>query len=127
MFWLQANVTFKNYVKYFIFVLVPSISVTVYEATSRLGGWIQTTKQNDLILEHGPRTIRPVGPQGVNTLELIENLGLTSKIKPIPYGHPSTKNRMIYVDGKLMKLPTSMKNLFIKQEPFDRYILHTVN
>ena len=31
------------------------------------------------IYEHGPRTIRPKGPQGANTLELVETLGLTHR------------------------------------------------
>ena len=53
---------------------------------SRLGGWVQSTVQDDFIFEHGPRTIRPAGPQGANTLELIEELGLESKLKPIKYG-----------------------------------------
>ena len=60
---------------------------------SRLGGWVQSTVQDDFIFEHGPRTIRPAGPQGANTLELIEELGLESKLKPIKYGHPATVNR----------------------------------
>jgi oxygen-dependent protoporphyrinogen oxidase len=46
--------------------------VTILEAASRLGGWIETTKSQDgYIFEHGPRTVRPAGPQGANTLELI--------------------------------------------------------
>ena len=31
------------------------------------------------IYEHGPRTIRPVGPQGANTLHMIEELGLVDR------------------------------------------------
>ena len=43
----------------------------------RLGGWIQTTKSDDgFTFEHGPRTVRPAGPQGANTLELVEDLEL---------------------------------------------------
>ena len=71
-------------------------SITVYENTDRLGGWIQTTKSNGFVFEHGPRTIRPAWPQGANTLELIEELGLESKLKPIKYGHPATVNRWAF-------------------------------
>ena len=39
-------------------------SVKVYESSHRLGGWVQSTVKNDFIFEHGPRTIRPAGPQG---------------------------------------------------------------
>jgi len=43
--------------------------------------------------EQGPRTIRPVGLAGANTLELAEELGLADKVVPIISGHPATKNR----------------------------------
>ena len=105
---------------YYLKTLIPSLDVTIYEASSRLGGWIQTTNQNGLILEHGPRTVRPVGPKGANTLELVEDLGLASRIKSIPKGHPSTLNRMVFANGKLSKLPSSVKSLFLKQEPFEK-------
>ena len=64
--------------------------------------------------------IRPQAPQGANTLKLIEELGLEHKLKPIKYGHPATVNRMVYVDGKLHKLPSSFKSLFIPQLPFSK-------
>jgi len=58
------------------------------------GGWINTSRHGDGILhEHGPRTIRPAGLAGANTLELAEELGLSDKIIPIVSGHPATKNR----------------------------------
>ena len=73
---------------------LPNVSsIKVYESSNRLGGWVQSTIQNDFIFEHGPRTIRPAGPQGANTLELVEELGLESKLKPIKHGHPATVNR----------------------------------
>ena len=57
---------------------------------------------------------------GANTLELIEELGLESKLKPIKYGHPATVNRMVYVNGKLHKLPSSFKSIFTHQPPFSK-------
>ncbi len=95
-------------------------SITVHEASERLGGWIQTTKDCGVIFEHGPRTIRPVGRQGANTLELVEQLGLSKKINPIITGHPATVNRMVYVDGQLCKLPSDLKSLFTRQKPFTK-------
>ena len=100
---------------------LPSVtSITVFEASSSLGGWIQTTKTSDgFLFEHGPRTIRPAGPQGANTLELISDLGLEDKLLPIKYGHPATVNRMVYVDGKLHKLPSNLKSILLPgQGPF---------
>ena len=36
--------------------------VVLLEASNRVGGWIQTTRNDDgVIYEHGPRTVRPAG------------------------------------------------------------------
>jgi oxygen-dependent protoporphyrinogen oxidase len=52
-------------------------SVTVLESAARLGGWIQTTRHGDgAKYEHGPRTVRPMGEAGSNTLQLVEEIGL---------------------------------------------------
>ena len=46
--------------------------VVVVEASERVGGWIQSTTLDDgVTYEHGPRTVRPAGPAGLNTLALI--------------------------------------------------------
>ena len=84
-----------------------------------MGGWVDTTCHADgIVYEHGPRTIRPYGPSGANTLALVQELGLESKVRPIIAGHATTKNRLIYVDGKLHKLPSSVLSLFRKLDPF---------
>ncbi len=38
------------------------------------------------IFEHGPRMIRPAGPSGMNTLELVEEIGLGDKLVPLIKG-----------------------------------------
>lgn len=87
----------------------------------RLGGWIQTTRSDDgFTFEHGPRTVRPAGPKGANTLELIEDLGIEDRIVPIKYGHPATVNRMVCVNGELHKLPSNLKSIFTTQPPFSK-------
>ena len=54
--------------------------VTVLEAADRVGGWVNTTRHADgTIWEHGPRTVRPAGQQGVNTLQLVEELQLQDR------------------------------------------------
>ena len=98
----------------------PSL-ITVYEASNRVGGWIEATKTEDgHIYEHGPRTIRPAGKQGANTLRLIEELGLEGQLRPILYGHPATVKRLVLKDGELHCLPSSLKKAFFKQPPFSR-------
>jgi oxygen-dependent protoporphyrinogen oxidase len=41
-------------------------------------------------------------------------------LRPIKAGHPATVNRMVYVDGKLHKLPSSLGSLLKVQPPFSR-------
>lgn len=38
----------------------------------------------------------------------------------IPSSHPTAKNRMIFVNGKLHTLPSSPSQLFIRQPPFSK-------
>jgi len=98
--------------------------IVVLESSKRLGGWIDTTRNGDgTIYEHGPRTIRPKGPQGANTLELVETLGLTDRVRAVKAGHPSTINRMVCVDGALHKLPSSYNSLFKRLPPFKKALV----
>lgn len=95
--------------------------VVLMEASHRLGGWVSSTTYPDkVVFEHGPRTLRVMGNAGMNTLALAEDLGLTDKVVSISYSHPSAKNRMLLVDGKLHKLPNSLKTLFTKSPPFSK-------
>lgn len=106
---------------YYSLKLLPKESVTLLESSNRTGGWIKSSKQEDgTIFEQGPRTIRPTGEAGLNTLQLIEDLNLSDFIRPIPRSHPAALNRMIYVKGKLYSLPSSFQSLFKKQEPFSK-------
>ena len=41
-------------------------------------------------------------------------------MRPILYGHPTTKNRMIYVDGKICALPNSLGSLIKIMPPFKK-------
>jgi hypothetical protein len=54
----------------------PQSKVTVYEAGSRLGGWIDSRyvegdKGKKILFERGPRTLRPVGVNAQVTLQLV--------------------------------------------------------
>jgi oxygen-dependent protoporphyrinogen oxidase len=104
-------------------------TLTLIESSSRTGGWIKTNLQeNGTVFEQGPRTIRPRGEAGSNTLELVEELNLTDQIVPLVSSHPAAQNRMIYANGSLHLLPSSLFGLFKKQEPFTRpLVLHLLN
>ncbi|XP_015588358.1 protoporphyrinogen oxidase [Cephus cinctus] len=99
-------------------------SMVLLEASNRVGGWICSNKSpNGAIFEQGPRTVRPRGPGGKNTLELIDRLKLTEKLIPIVSSHPAARNRLIYAENKLHLLPNNLKSLFVKNSPFDRPLI----
>lgn len=102
----------------------PLQKLMLLEASDHCGGWIKSTKYEEgYIFEQGPRTIRPHGIKGANTLELVEELGLNSKIQWISRDHSAAKNRMIYVNGTLHSLPSSLLGLFKTQTPFSKPLI----
>jgi len=93
--------------------------IVILESSARIGGWIKTIRNpNGVLFEKGPRTIRPAGPQGANTLALINDLDITDQVHPVTYSHPSSRNRLILVGGKLYSLPSSLGSLFKRIPPF---------
>ena len=98
----------------------PSVRPVLFESSDRTGGWIHTVQDGENIYELGPRTIRPFGPQGLNTLDLLEEIGLDSSVQYVPPDHPAAKNRMIYLNGKMIRLPTDMSILFKTSPPFEK-------
>ncbi|BFZ00355.1 hypothetical protein BsWGS_03394 [Bradybaena similaris] len=113
---------------YYIQRYLPQFSkVIVLESSKRVGGWVNTTINPDgCIFEHGPRSLRPVGEQGRNTLQLAEELGLTRHVLPILRSDPAAKNRYLYVKGKLWALPNSVVSLFKKLPPFSEPLIKTI-
>ncbi|CAL1680542.1 unnamed protein product [Lasius platythorax] len=100
-------------------------AVILLEASSRVGGWIRSIKSpTGAIFEQGPRTVRPVGLAGRNTLNLVEDLKLSNKIIPIGSSHPTTRNRLIYADETLHLLPVSLKGIFKTISLLDRPLIN---
>ncbi|XP_015510952.2 protoporphyrinogen oxidase [Neodiprion lecontei] len=96
-------------------------AIKIIEASSRTGGWLRSRVSSEgVIFEEGPRTIRPRGPAGLNTLNLVDSLKLSEKIIPISFTHPAAKNRMIYAGKKLHTLPNSLIAMFKVNSPFSR-------
>lgn len=104
---LKKNITFN-------------MPVHLLEATDYCGGWIKSIKTKDYIFEQGPRTIRPKGLVGLNTLNMIQDLGLSEHIAAIKPDHPAAKNRMICVNNNLHTLPSSFSSIFKKIQPFTK-------
>ncbi|XP_053134257.1 protoporphyrinogen oxidase isoform X2 [Hemicordylus capensis] len=95
--------------------------VILLEGSSRLGGWIHSTRTEDgAVFEHGPRGIRPAGAVGKNTLRMVSELGLEADILPVLGDHSASKNRYLYVRGALHKLPSSIRGVLQTVPPFTR-------
>jgi oxygen-dependent protoporphyrinogen oxidase len=98
--------------------------IVLFEAASRLGGWVHSSRNEDgVVYEHGPRTVRPVGESGMTVLNLVQELGLQEQVMNVQYGHPSSLNRYVYVDSKLVRLPTELSSLFKTAPPFRKPLL----
>jgi oxygen-dependent protoporphyrinogen oxidase len=100
------------------------VTISLFESGDRFGGWIQSKpirkNDEDFFFECGPRTLRPRGNVGNTTLELLEGIGLESKVLPIKMGHPAAKNRMIYAKGQVCLLPNSPAGIFKTIPPFSK-------
>ena len=82
------------------------------EATDHFGGWIQTKRDHfGNLYETGPKTIRCSGNSFSDTLDLIDNLQITNQIVPFTRNNPLTRDRYISVNGRLLKLPSSILDL----------------
>ncbi|XP_040268472.1 protoporphyrinogen oxidase [Bufo bufo] len=95
--------------------------VTLLEGGGRLGGWMRSTRTEDgAVFEHGPRGMRPAGLVGKNTLCMISELGLEGDLLPVPRSHPAAKNRYLYVNKSLHKMPSSLGGVLRTIPPFTR-------
>ncbi|XP_003740594.1 protoporphyrinogen oxidase [Galendromus occidentalis] len=102
----------------FYLTRIPAIRrITLVDKKARLGGWIQSTRYPcGTVDEHGPHSIRSVGPAAKNTFTLIEQLGLEKELIPVA---PNTlRGRLIYYDNGLHWLPSTFGDLVKIRKPF---------
>lgn len=98
--------------------------VVVLESSSRFGGWLWSTRRSDgAVFEHGPRGIRPAGDVGRNTLNMVDDLGLGGEILPVSSSHVASKNRYVYVNRQLHRMPSGLSGLLRPVPPFSRPLL----
>ncbi|XP_074538692.1 protoporphyrinogen oxidase [Halichoeres trimaculatus] len=101
--------------------------VILLESSGRFGGWLWSTRRSDgAVFEHGPRGVRPAGAVGRNTLNMVEDLGLAGEILPVTYSHVASKNRFLYVNEQLHKMPSGPSGLVRTIPPFSRPLLLNV-
>jgi oxygen-dependent protoporphyrinogen oxidase len=78
---------------------LPQAGITVLEATERWGGVIRTTREDGLLLEHGPDAILRTKPAG---MRLIDDLGLTSEVIGT---RPEARRSLIAKGNRLLPVP----------------------
>lgn len=83
-------------------------SVTLFEGSNRVGGWVQTklcssneVDSESFLFDSGPRSLRGSTESALYTLRLIEELGLQ---KELISGSKASGRRIIYVNNKLQEL-----------------------
>jgi len=76
------------------------IEITLYEKSSRVGGWIHTLHTGGFLFEAGPRGFVP-RKKGNLTLELVHELGLQNELIA---ANSHARKRYIYFNNKFHKL-----------------------
>ena len=63
---------------YYLSKRLPYTKITLFEASSRLGGWLNSRSvdvgNGKVVFEQGPRTLRPSVPNGLMTLGLVSDM-----------------------------------------------------
>ena len=80
----------------------PDISVTLLESHTRTGGNIGTEDHNGFVVETGPNGFLDRTPA---VLHLCRDLGLSDRL--VAGSEAARKNRFLFLDGRLRKLPGS--------------------
>jgi len=78
-----------------------NIPVTLYEASDRVGGVIQSIRRNGYLAEFGPNSILETSPK---ITSLIHDLGLDRRML---YSDPGAENRYIVREKRPVALPGS--------------------
>ena len=111
---------------YFLSRDLPNAKITLFESSSRLGGWLHSRSvdigNGNVIFEQGPRTLRPTIPNGLVTLDLVgrwpvhgvfkltdatqvRELGLEDRILMTSKDSVAAQNRFIYYPDHLVRMP----------------------
>ena len=84
----------------------PALKITLFESDSRLGGKIQTTKENGFLFEHGPNGFMDSRQEMV---DFCEDLGFKEEVVK---SNDDAANRFIIKKGKLTALPKKPPQIF---------------
>ncbi|KAL7749795.1 oxygen-dependent protoporphyrinogen oxidase [Sorochytrium milnesiophthora] len=107
---------------YFLARALSNTRIVVLEKSPRLGGWIHSVQQGTpgkhsdstgggLVLESGPRSLRPRGYAGAVTLRLIDELGCSNDLLTVPKTSSSAKKRYVWHHDRAALMPSSLSTL----------------
>ncbi|KAK7203550.1 hypothetical protein BZA70DRAFT_296892 [Myxozyma melibiosi] len=113
---------------YYLSRLLPkTVPITIYEASGRVGGYIESTKlqlpaasidgaggekNEDVLFEHGPRTLRvSKRVSSLNMFDLINSLGMADELIVVPKDSAAARNRYIYYKGRINMIPYSLSSI----------------
>lgn len=101
---------------FFLLTRNSTSKIRLYEASSKVSGWINSEQHNGCYFESSARTLRPKGITGNTTLELIQLLGLENKIVPILSDRVSGKFRLTFAKNQFQsvtpEIDSDLKRLF---------------
>lgn len=103
---------------YFLSKMRPDVSITLFEADKRTGGWINSWKTHDkngkpVMLERGPRTLRGVSDGTLLIVDTMIDLGQGSKVKSIETSSPANRKFILDPNDRLVEAPNSIRT-FLK-------------
>lgn len=87
----------------------PSVHVTVFEASDRVGGVLHTESIDGWLIEHGPESFLAMKPRGVG---LARELGLEPRFQTT---NPANRGSLIMKNGKLHPMPEGLTGLIPSQ------------
>lgn len=83
------------------------VPVTVYEASGRAGGVIQSVRKDGFLAESGPNTLLETAPE---IAQLVSELSLESRRL---YTHPDAKARFVVREKRPVAMPSSPPGIFM--------------
>eukprot|EP00127_Corallochytrium_limacisporum_P004918 Clim_evm62s191 gene=Clim_evmTU62s191 len=102
----------------------PSVVLLESEQKDRFGGWLHSIKTDKgFTFDLGPRSFRPVGVVGLNLLDLAHQVGKADSVIGADDSDPASKDRYVYIKGKLNKLPNGPFDLLFRSNAASQGLL----
>ncbi|ODQ79764.1 hypothetical protein BABINDRAFT_180311 [Babjeviella inositovora NRRL Y-12698] len=104
---------------YFLHKLRPDVSITIFENTDRVGGWINSTKyaiglefEPLTVLEKGPRTLRGVSDGSILIVDTLTELNKANLVLSMSKDSPANRKYLLCGEA-LVQVPSSFSS-FVK-------------